>query len=159
MPIRIESENGDAILPFHTEVTIVYLDTWTPTDEDLYQLSHIIMTSPHTWNPSKVQFPKNSRRVEEDLTMRSIASVTTDHGMSTIKIDYLLHREDCVYSIGQLSHRMLSGVCVLEAPTVEQVRISDMKHTIANTSEEKRVYTNYFSIISTSFDGRYIFSK
>ena len=63
-PIHIESENGDAILPSHTEVTVIYLDTWTPTDEDLYQLPHIIMTSPHPCNPSEVQFPKTSRLVE-----------------------------------------------------------------------------------------------
>ena len=63
--------------------------------------------------------------------MRSIALVTTDHGMSTMKIDDLLDIEDFIYSIGQLSRRMLSGVRVLEAPTVEQVRISDMKQTIA----------------------------
>ena len=64
-PIRIELENGDAVLPLHTEVTIIYLDTWTPTDKDLSQFPHIIMTSPHPWNPSKVQFPKTSQRVEE----------------------------------------------------------------------------------------------
>ena len=52
--ICIESENGDAFLPLHTEGTIIYLDTWTPTDEDLSQFPHIIMTSPHPWNPSKV---------------------------------------------------------------------------------------------------------
>ena len=91
-PICIESENGDAVLPLQTEGTVIYLDTWTPTYKDLSQFPHIIMTSPHTWNPSKVQFPKTSQRVEEELTMRSIASVTTDHGMSTIKIDALLDR-------------------------------------------------------------------
>ena len=31
-PFRIESENVDAILPLHTEGTIIYLDTWTPID-------------------------------------------------------------------------------------------------------------------------------
>ena len=30
-PIFIESENGYAVLPLHTEGTIIYLDTWTPT--------------------------------------------------------------------------------------------------------------------------------
>ena len=105
-PIHIESENADTVLRLHTG----------------------------PWNPSKVKFPKTSRRVEEELTMRSIASATTDHEMSTIKIDDLLDREDCLYSTGQLSHRMLSCVRVLEAPTVEQVRIPDMKQTIANTS-------------------------
>ena len=88
------------------------------------------MTSPHPWNPSKAQFPKTSRRVEEELTMRSIALVTTDHGMSTMKIDDVLDIEDCLYSIGQLYHRIISGVRVLEAPTVEQVRISVMTRTI-----------------------------
>ena len=102
----------------HTEGTIIYLDTLTPTDKDLSQFPHITMTSPHTWNPSKFQFPNTSRRVEEELKMRSIALATTDHGMSTIKIDDLLDREDCLYSIGRLSHIMLSGVRVLEASTV-----------------------------------------
>ena len=139
--ILIESENGDAVLPLHTEGTVIYMDTWTPTDEDLSKFPHIIMTSPHPWNPRNVQFSKTSQLVEEELTMHSIALVTTDHGMSTMKIDDVLHIEDCLYSIGQLSHRMLSGVCVLEAPTVEKVRISDMKRTKAKNTEETNVFT------------------
>ena len=91
---------------------------------------HILMTSPHPCNPSKVQFPKTSQRVEEELTTRSIASDTTDHGMSTMKMDDVLDIKDYLYSIGQLYHRMLSGVRVLETPTVEQVRISDIKRNI-----------------------------
>ena len=55
--------------------------------------------------------------------MRLIASATTVHEMPTIQYDNLLDREDCIYSIGQLSHRRLSGIRVLEALTVEQVRI------------------------------------
>ena len=58
-----------------------------------------------------------------------------------LKFDDLLDRENCVHSIRQISHRMLSGVCVLESLTVEQVRISDMKETIANTSEETNKFT------------------
>ena len=33
--ICIESEYEDDMLSLHTGVTIIYLDTWTPTDEDL----------------------------------------------------------------------------------------------------------------------------
>ena len=84
-PIRIESGNGDAVLSLHTGA----------------------------WSPSKVQFSKTSRREEEELTMLLIASATTNHGMSTIKIYDLLDIEDFLYSIGQLSHRMLSCVHVL----------------------------------------------
>ena len=53
-PIHIDSENGDSVLPLQNEGTVIYLDTWAPTDEDLSQFPHIIMTSPHTCNPSKV---------------------------------------------------------------------------------------------------------
>ena len=73
--------------------------------------------------------------------MRSIESATTDHGISKMNFDDLLDREDYLYSIRQLSHRMFSGVRVLEAPTVEQVRISDMKQTIAKNSEETNMFT------------------
>ena len=125
----------------HTEGTVIYLDTWTSTDEDLSQLPHIIMTSPHPCNPSEVQFPKTSQRVEEELTMRSITSVTTDHGMSTMKFDDVLDIEDCLYSIEKLYHRMLSGVHILDAPTVKQIQIFDMKRTIANNTEETNMFT------------------
>ena len=57
------------------------------------------------------------------------------------KIYCLLDREDCLYSIGKLSQRMLSGVRVLYAPIVEQVRIYDMKQTIAKISEETNIFT------------------
>ena len=140
-PIHVESENGDTVLPLHTEGTIIYLDTWTPTDKYLSQFPHVTMTSPYPWNPSEVQFSKTSLCVEEELTMRLIASATIDHEISTMKIVDLLDREDCLNSIRQLSHRMLSGVRVLEAPIVEQVRISDMKQTIAKTSEETNMFT------------------
>ena len=132
--IRIESENGDAVLPFHIEGTIIYLDTWTPTDKDLSHFPHLKMTSPHPWNTSEFHFPKTSQRLEEELTMCSIELATPYHGTSTIKIDDLLDRDDFLYSIGQLSHRILSVDCVLEALKVEQVRISDINHTIAKTA-------------------------
>ena len=83
--------------------------------------------------------------------MRSIASTTTDYGMSTMKIDDLLDIEDCVYIIGQLYHIMLSGVRVLEALTVEQVLIYDMNQNIANISEETNFFTqmafNHLNVI------------
>ena len=98
-PICIESENGDAVLPLHIEGTIIYLDTWTPTDKDLSQFPHIIMMLPHPWNPSEVQFHKTSRRVQKKITMHLIASATTDYGMSTMKIYDFIDREYCLYSI------------------------------------------------------------
>ena len=61
--IRIESENGDAVLPLHTEGTIIYLDTCTLTDKDLSQFPHIKMTSPHPWNPLFLAIDRDRKSV------------------------------------------------------------------------------------------------
>ena len=37
-PIHIESENGDAVLPLHTEGTVIYLDTWTLIDNSAFSV-------------------------------------------------------------------------------------------------------------------------
>ena len=42
-PIRTETENGEFVMPLLSNGTVIYLDTWTPTDEDLCALSHVIM--------------------------------------------------------------------------------------------------------------------
>ena len=125
-PMRIESENGDVILPLHSNGTVIYLDTWTPTDQDLQQLPHITMSSPHPWNPRDVKFPKTSRRVQEEMELRSVAisSVSTASQFDT---DEPSDDDRTLLDIGDMSSRMISSVRVLEAPTSEQVRLSKMK--------------------------------
>ena len=58
---------------------------------------------------------------------------------------------------------MLSGICLLEAPTVENVRISDMKQAISNNMEETNLFTpttfqssqRYSTVDSSSLSDRW----
>ena len=105
---------------------MVYLDTFTPTDNDLCSLPHVVMSSPHPWNPRDVQFPNTPRRVQEDFAMRSISLVHIAPGELIATCEQESNYEDCVYDIGNIIHRIVSSVKVFESPTVEHVRISDL---------------------------------
>ena len=121
----IESENGDFVLPLKYDGTVIYLDTCTPTDNDMCLLSHVIMSSPHPWNPRNIQFPKTSRRVQEELAMHSIASASAVPGGSLVVIhdDEGADNDYCVYDIGNITRHMISSLRVQEAPTIEHVRL------------------------------------
>ena len=85
--------------------TVIYLDTWTPTDDDLQSLPHVTMTSTHPWNSRDVQFPKPSCRVQKEMAMILIASVSTIPGDYLILIHDDESEEDdcCVYYIGNFT--------------------------------------------------------
>ena len=72
-PMCIEVEDGEFLMLLQSNCTVIYLDTLTPTDEGLCQLSHVTMSSSLPCNPRDVQFPKTYRRIKEELAMRSIA--------------------------------------------------------------------------------------
>ena len=51
-------EDFAAIL--NSQETVIYIDTWTPTDDDLNELPHVVLTSPKEWDPQRVTFPCSS---------------------------------------------------------------------------------------------------
>ena len=94
-PMRIEVEDGEFLMPLQSNGTVIYLDSWTPTDDNLRLLPHVTMSSSHSWNTRYVQFPKTYCRMQEELEMRSIASVSTVHGEYSILISDDESEEDC----------------------------------------------------------------
>ena len=58
------------------EGTTIYMDTWAPSTSDLDLYPHIVLTSPHAWNPQIVQFPKISQSEQEEVEMRSLKAIS-----------------------------------------------------------------------------------
>jgi len=132
-PMRIESENGEVVLPLHSDGTVIYLDTWSPTDNDLNDFPHVVMSSQHEWNPVDVKFPKTSRQSEEEMSFRSIASVRGDE----FHVEDEFDMDDCLLNVGQISQRMLSSVKVHETPTVDQAKIARIAHLHSHTNYDQ----------------------
>ena len=59
--------------------TIVFANTFTPTERELQDSPHINLSSPHEWNPHTVTFPKIHSTLETEMTnLREISAV--EHG-------------------------------------------------------------------------------
>jgi len=50
----------DFVAILKSQGTVIYIDTWTPTDDDLNELPHVVLTSSKEWDPQKVSFPCSS---------------------------------------------------------------------------------------------------
>ena len=59
----IEVEDGEFLMLLQSNCTVIYLDTWTPTDDNLRSLPHVTMSPPHRWNPHEIKFTKASCRM------------------------------------------------------------------------------------------------
>jgi len=50
-------DDEDFVAILKPQGTVIYMDTWTPTDEDLNELPHVVLTSSKERDPHKVVFP------------------------------------------------------------------------------------------------------
>ena len=56
-PMAISSPDSKFTACLQSEGTIIFLDTWYPSQKYLEVHPHIEMTSRHHWNPHQIQFP------------------------------------------------------------------------------------------------------
>ena len=71
----IEANDPAFVMCVQSQGTTIFVDTWSPTDEDLQSLPHIVMTSPHPWNPHMVQFPQTETSVREEIEMHNVSAL------------------------------------------------------------------------------------
>ena len=61
-----------------SEGTNIFINTWTPTDSDLEEFKHIVLTSPIEWNPCKVRFPGTDYNDMHEIESRNVGSLEVD---------------------------------------------------------------------------------
>ena len=65
-------------MKFSMEVTIVFDNPHTPSDNPLQEFPYINISSPHPWGPIKVCYPKISWSLEEEVgRVKYITNVIT----------------------------------------------------------------------------------
>ena len=55
-PLLIITEDDKFCIELHLDGTLVFANTHTPSDSELRDCPHIVLFSPHTWNPKTMQF-------------------------------------------------------------------------------------------------------
>ena len=78
MIIRKYTKEEEFVACLQSQGTNIFIDTWTPTQQDLQMYPHIVLTSERLWNPQHVQFPGTTRLEREEIEGRSISLVRHD---------------------------------------------------------------------------------
>ena len=72
--LSIITENNDFCMELVLDGTVVYADIFTPSDKKL------ILSSPHTWDPHNISFPKSRRTLEEEMPPPRYVSMVDNKG-------------------------------------------------------------------------------
>ena len=73
--LHLASYDEEFVMPMKTAGTTIYFDSRTPTDYELANSPHIVLSSQTPWNPSEVQFPKSKHHVEEGYPLHEIGRI------------------------------------------------------------------------------------
>ena len=85
----IESPDGEFAACLQSVETIIFLDTWFPTQGDLESYPHIELASRQNWNPHKIEFPQTKYSVQEEVEERNVLKVTLRFPGETPRDTYL----------------------------------------------------------------------
>ena len=127
--ISIVTENNDFYMELAMAGTVVYADTFTPSDKELHECPHIILSLTHIWDPHNVSFPKLRRTLEEEMGSPCYVSVVDIKGGT--ESDMFIENDDVVFNIDQMNRR-ISGLKTLELgkPRDSSIHPINAKHGV-----------------------------
>jgi hypothetical protein len=121
-PTFISTEGHEFTMPLNSKGTILGVITRTPTDRELQECQHVILSSEHDWDPQNVRFPKASRTVEEEVS-RTIGAVRTQGGDYDVA-ESNNDEEIKLFDIGGLSQRLIASIKTTRQTS--QVEVQDV---------------------------------
>ena len=77
MLIRKESDTDGFVACLKSRGTDIFIDTWTPTDQDLRENVHVVLTSLTQWDPHSIRFPQTSKSEIDEIEGYNISSINT----------------------------------------------------------------------------------
>ena len=145
-PLYIEDPTAEVTIPMQTVGTNIMATTRTPTQEELDECPHIVLTSQREWDPNNVKFPSPRWTIEEDRASR-ISGVTTPSTLTTGEVFEELFNVDgfsqrliasCRVTTMPPPTSMVSDVVVSDVPTPNTFISGDRRSTITPESLAER---------------------
>ena len=142
--ISIITEDNELCMELAMAGTVVYAETCTPSEQELHQCQHIILSSPQAWNPQNVVFNRAGIISEDEMGTLINVSAMDSTGGDTKNEDII---EDMVFSIDQIN-RKISSLKILELskPSIDPGK-SDVPitHTFQNSERNSDFTAQYLS--------------
>ena len=137
--MHVRTEDESLFIPLLSAGTTIYMNTRTPTDQELQECPHIELTSKTPWNPHDVCFPEPTRLVEEGGMTNRI------RGLQTKFIDKFDDKFDDetgvdfdIYNVKRLAERLVAEVRVEDVPSDVPTRrtfVSNERHSQVSPEE------------------------
>ena len=81
--MSIESTEREFAACLQSIGTVMFLDTWFPTQSDLESYPHIELTSRQHWSPHKIEFPQTKYSVQEEIEGKNVSKTKICFSMDT----------------------------------------------------------------------------
>ena len=146
MVIQKDTNEEEFVACLKSTGTNIYIDTWTPTDRDLQEYPHVVLTSDQLWDPQVIQFPSTSHTEVQELEGRNISVVGHDLRRETVDTEFgdVYHAPIKIFDIKVFNARIMSSsvvdIKISEGPLAEdqimptRTFLSSARHT--NTTPE-----------------------
>ena len=85
--------------------TIIFADTFTPTAKQLHDCPHVVLSSPHEWNPQQVTFRNKSCSFKDEIEQYyNISAINSQRNIEAVNNGEMF----TVYDIATINDRLLT---------------------------------------------------
>ena len=124
------------------ESTIIYMDTFTPSQRELQECPHIILTSSHPWNPNTVKLPKAEYELHDIIHDYRLISATQRSDVA--QSDEVIDDVSSIFNLTAM-HRRICVMKFLQKNPVQQLTRNE------DIDTGRRPYTSHISKLGPSF--------
>ena len=139
-PLYIMSENNDFNMELQMKGTIIFADTFTPSESELQNCPHITMTSPHEWNPHNVTFNNQPRPFEDE--MRNNFQISALH---RAEFENIGDNNQLIYDIADFNHKIINSVTTINKRQINTSEVKVVTPVISKTKLNKTKKTVTFA--------------
>jgi len=102
-PLSNITEDNSFSMELMMDGTVKYALTSIPSEHELHNCPHVVLSSAHTWDPHKVSFPKAKRSLGEEVGSLRLVSTMNSVAKGS---DAILDHNDLLFSLDRMPRRI-----------------------------------------------------
>jgi len=106
-PMHIMTENNEFNIELKMKGTVIFADTHTPSAKELHDCPHIVLNSPHEWNPQSVQFRNKAQSFQDEMQQHyNVSAINCQSNDNYEQHD----SKSIVFDIASINNRIINSV-------------------------------------------------
>ena len=130
-PMIIIIPDGNFISCLESKGINIFINTWSPTQEDLASLPHIQLTLQQRWEPHNIAFLETNYCVKEEMESRKFSSIAKNfrQSLEDTRDTTAVDEEDNIFNTKELNRIIVASVQVAgtQANENEEITIDESR--------------------------------